>query len=139
MAKPDTVGKRLAAARERAFVGRRSELAQFDAFVDGRRGNLIWFIVAAGGMGKTTLLQAFARRAREGGRFCAVQDARNVPPNPPAVRNAIEHAVEGALRWPQEGDGTAPLLLIDTFESWQVLEPWFRDVFLPSSRRICGS
>jgi len=131
MAKPDTVGERLAAARERAFVGRRAELAQFDAFVEGRLGNLVWFIVAAGGMGKTTLLQAFVRRAREGDRLCTIQDARNVPPNPPAVRNAIEQALEGALGRPAQVEEAAPLLLIDTFESWQALEPWFRDVFLP--------
>ncbi|PZG04024.1 ATP-binding protein, partial [Nonomuraea aridisoli] len=70
------LGRRLEAARERAFVGREEELAVFRAALCGGCG--VVFVHGPGGVGKSALLRRFAREAavavKDCGRWTPRQD-----------------------------------------------------------------
>lgn len=81
------------------------------------------FVHGPGGIGKTTLLDAMARRTRAGGRPVTYLDGREVECSPTAVLAAVrERAV----------DDPAGLLLVDGYELLAPLDRWFRTEFLPA-------
>ncbi|GAA3085098.1 hypothetical protein GCM10017600_62500 [Streptosporangium carneum] len=110
---------RLQAARQRAFVGRKEELAAFDEALHS--GGRVLFLHGPGGIGKSALLRRYAQRATEADRNVLVLDGRMFDPSPAAflaeTRSML--ADEGAV------------LLIDAFERLQGLEGWLRERFLP--------
>ncbi|WP_299538703.1 ATP-binding protein [uncultured Streptomyces sp.] len=117
-----SLAERLRWARERAFVGRRRELALFRAALDGAPGApAVLHVHGPGGVGKSTLLRRFADESRDAGRPVVEVNGRLTDPSPAGFR-----AEAAAL-------GTAPdaVLLIDAFEHCQGLEGWLRDHFLP--------
>ena len=65
----------LAAARRREFVGRRGELARFEALLAGGTGAVI-YVYGPGGIGKTALLHRFAGLGQERGRRVVHLDAQ---------------------------------------------------------------
>jgi hypothetical protein len=109
---------RLQAARLRAFIGRKEELAAFDEAL-GNGGGVL-FVHGPGGIGKSALLRCFAQRAEEAGRTVVVLDGRMLDPAAVMAKagSAVtdEHAV----------------LLIDSFERVHGLEGWLREQFLPT-------
>lgn len=111
---------RLQAARLRAFVGRKEELAAFDEALCGDGGVL--FVHGPGGIGKSALLRCFAQRAEEAGRTVVLLDGRMLAPSPAAVMAEAGPVLadEGAV------------LLIDGFERIHGLEGWLRERFLPT-------
>jgi hypothetical protein len=117
---PARWAERLRAARHRAFVGRKAELAAFDDALcgDGR----MLFVHGPGGAGKSALLGQFAQRATAAGRHVIMLDGRLLDPSPSAFLAATrpmltdEHAV----------------LLIDTVERSHGLDGWLREWFLPT-------
>lgn len=110
---------RLQAARQRAFVGRKEELAAFD---EALCGGGVLFVHGPGGVGKSALLRRFAQRAAEAGRTVLMLDGRMIDPSPATVM---------AETRPMLADERA-VLLIDTFERVQGLESWLRERFLPT-------
>ncbi|GAA1534919.1 ATP-binding protein [Actinomadura kijaniata] len=114
-----TLGHRLQAARERAFVGRGEELAAFGTAL--RSGGVLW-VHGPGGVGKSTLLQRFAQEAAAAGRPVTPLDGRTLDPTPAAFEAATAPLLTGG------GDG---VLLVDAFERVQGLEGWLRERFLP--------
>lgn len=115
-----TLGGRLQAARERAFVGRKQELAAFDEALCGDGGVL--FVHGPGGVGKSALLRQFAQRAAAAGRTVTMLDGRLLDPSHAAflVETGSMLADERAV------------LLVDTFERVHGLESWLRERFLPA-------
>jgi AAA ATPase domain len=109
---------RLQAARLRAFVGRKEELAAFDEAL-GRDGGVL-FVHGPGGVGKSALLSRFAQRAVEAGRDVTMLDGRLLEPSPAAFTAETGRADARAV------------LLIDAFERVQGLESWLRERFLPT-------
>lgn len=79
-----------------------------------------------GGIGKTTLLAAFAQLAEECGREVIALDARNFEPTPAAFLRALDAAGISLAHWPQRS-----VLLIDTYELLGSLDGWLRESFLP--------
>lgn len=65
--------------RDRLFVGRKMHRAAFQAMLDGHRGGrfAVLFVNASAGMGKTTLLRAFAGMAETAGRPVWYLDAEH--------------------------------------------------------------
>jgi hypothetical protein len=110
---------RLHAARRRAFVGRKEELAAFDEALGG--GGVL-FVHGPGGVGKSALLGRFAQRAEEAGRAVTTLDGRMLDPSPSAFV-AAAGPVLAAER---------PVLLVDAFERVHGLEGWLRERFLPA-------
>jgi hypothetical protein len=110
---------RLQAARQRAFVGRKEELAAFD---DALCGGGVLFVHGPGGVGKSALLRRFAQRAAEAGRNVTALDGRLLDPSPSTFM---------AETRPVLADERA-VLLVDSFERIDGLESWLRERFLPT-------
>ncbi|MET9594569.1 ATP-binding protein [Streptomyces sp. NPDC006516] len=118
-----SLAERLRWARERAFVGRREELAMFRDSLSGVAGApAVLHVHGPGGVGKSTLLRRFADESRDAGRPVVEVNGRLIDPSPSGFR--AEAAAVGA----------APdtVLLVDAFEHCQGLEGWLRDRFLPA-------
>ena len=116
-----TLAARLAAAREQGFVGRAVEL---DLLRDALAGETPPFAVlhlhGPGGVGKTALLQRFAREARAAAREPILVDGHAVEASAEAFTAAVGEAI-----------GDRAVLLIDTYEALTPLDAWLRERFLP--------
>ncbi|WP_433047758.1 AAA family ATPase [Dactylosporangium sp. CS-033363] len=115
-----SLGEVLETARRQRFVGRRAELAAFDAAVGGRSARRVLFVHGQGGIGKTTLLAELAARARAAGRTVVQVDGRDVDPSPDGL-----HAAVG---WPLPAGA---VLLVDGYEQLTPIDGWLRAQFVP--------
>ncbi|MFI5908095.1 AAA family ATPase [Dactylosporangium sp. NPDC051541] len=115
-----SLGDVLETARRQRFVGRRAELAGFDAAVAGRSARRVLFVHGQGGIGKTTLLAEFGARARAAGRAVVQVDGRDVDPAPDGLRTAAG--------WPLP---SGAVLLVDGYEQLTPIDGWLREQFLP--------
>lgn len=119
----DRLAGRLRAARDDGFVGRGAELDLLSAALTGSSDVRVMFVHGPGGIGKTTLLDAMARRTRADGRQVTYLDGRDIECSPAAVLAAVrEQAVEDP----------AAVLLVDGYELLSPLDRWFRTEFLPT-------
>jgi hypothetical protein len=117
-----TLAARLAAAREQGFVGRAVELDLLrDALAAGAPPFAVLHLHGPGGVGKTALMQRFAREARAAGREAIVVDGHAVEASAEAFTAAVGPAV-----------GDRAVLLIDTYEALTPLDAWLRERFLPA-------
>jgi hypothetical protein len=124
---PRTVEDRLRGARRSGFVGREGELELFSDAIDAREPpfSVLW-IHGPGGVGKTTLLSAFAEASDARGRAPVRLDLRAVEPSPPVFAAELERVAGGTLAaWER------PVILLDTFEAASALEGWLRETFVP--------
>jgi len=112
---------RLAAARAGALVGREPERTVLDRMLSGAAdAPLVAYLHGPGGIGKSSLLRYAARQAETAGRPVVHVDARFLDADPRRIEEAAGLAcVESGV-----------VLLIDSFEHCQPLEPWLRDTFL---------
>ncbi|MFD9053512.1 AAA family ATPase [Streptomyces zaomyceticus] len=118
----EAIGETMEAERERAFVGRQSQIALFKAaLADAPGARPVQYLHGPGGIGKSTLLRKFASEARKAGRQTVELDGRVLSPSPEGFSEAAALAVE----YP----GT--VLLVDTFERCQGLEGWLWEHFVP--------
>ena len=129
------IADRLASARRSRFVGREAEIEIFrSALLSDEPTFVVLHVTGAGGVGKTTLLQEFARVADEAGRAVVRIDGRNIEPSAAGILFAlsqllgVEHAHLDAViqRWPAGG-----VLLVDTYELLASLDDWLRHTLLP--------
>ena len=129
------VADRLAAACGRRFVGRTAELALFRTALDAAEPPyVVLHVHGPGGIGKTTLIQQFARLAQEAGRTVLRLDMRDVEPAPDVFRALLSQAMNAepcsaqdlAARWPRDG-----VLMVDTYEAASALDAWLREIFIP--------
>lgn len=127
---------RLRLARQRQFVGRAKELGLFQSALT----ETLWpfqllYVYGPGGVGKTALLQEYARLSREAGLAAHYLDARNIEATPEAFLGALRKALQleptmeplAALAEP----GRRCVLIWDTCENLAPLEVWLREVWLP--------
>ncbi|MEU8264836.1 ATP-binding protein [Micromonospora sp. NPDC048999] len=116
------LAERLRWARERAFVGRSAELAEFRvALAGGSDSPVLLYVHGPGGVGKSTLLRRFADEARDAGRRVIEVNGRLIDPSPAGFTAAVGGPVVAGV-----------VLIIDAFEHCQGLEGWLREVFVPS-------
>jgi len=126
----------LAEERElRDLVGRENELAVLLRTLD-ESGPLVTFVHGIAGIGKSTLLGAFAARARERGATVIRIDCASVEPTARGFLAELRRSTGGA------GD-TDPLqrlaaltdrvvLAVDTYEAFRVSETWLRQTLIPA-------
>ncbi|GAA0396402.1 hypothetical protein Acor_49180 [Acrocarpospora corrugata] len=111
------LGDRLAAARQRGFVGRRRELAAFDDLLDPAAPAQVLLVHGAGGVGKTALLHRYAALAGQAGRPVLWLDG---------------HELTGLAGLDElDLDAGGLVLLVDTVERVPGLDRWLRREALP--------
>ncbi|HEX4252838.1 MAG TPA: BTAD domain-containing putative transcriptional regulator [Pseudonocardia sp.] len=113
---------RLRAVRERGFVGRHGERERFASALAGEPSSFaVLFLHGPGGVGKSMLARRLADDAERAGRPVVRVDGR--------VLGSSVAAFEDAIRPARHTPGM--VLVIDTFERCEELEPWLRDDLLP--------
>jgi hypothetical protein len=133
-----SLGDRLERRAVEALAGRRAEFERLQAFALGDEP-LVMHIQGIPGIGKTHLLNALA--ARVGGKGVPVVriDARWCEPSAAALCRAIckeigtpetEDCALAASSLSEKARRS--LLVIDSYESFRLLDSWLRQVFLPS-------
>ncbi|GAA2541667.1 AAA family ATPase [Pseudonocardia hydrocarbonoxydans] len=127
-----TIDDALAARRRARFVGRTAERELFGSALDAAEPPFAaLFVHGPGGVGKTTLLDAFADLARAAGVHPVRIDARQVHPSPGAVLEVLSAYLDVPRRGgPIAGPGRFTLL-VDSYEGFATLDRWFRDALLP--------
>ncbi|MCA9613184.1 MAG: hypothetical protein KC586_10575 [Myxococcales bacterium] len=125
-----TIADRLARARRRRFVGRRTEQELFRRVLDGELELALLWLVGPGGIGKTALLTRLSDLAEERGRRTHHVDARHLLGTPESFLEALtRHA---GVDDPHAAFAEPSVLLIDTAEDLGGVETWLRDELLPS-------
>ncbi|MBO6574317.1 MAG: AAA family ATPase [Rhodothermales bacterium] len=127
---------RLNRAAGRDFVGRGEEMAAFRRMlVEPEPEHLVLMVHGPGGIGKSTLLKAFARLCGETGGRALLLDARDFGDSAPAFLKSVCQRLEATNDcdvWAALGAVEERVaLLIDTFELAADMEPWLVREFLP--------
>jgi energy-coupling factor transporter ATP-binding protein EcfA2 len=127
---------RLKLLRQRQFVGRAAELALFErALAADEPPFALLHVYGPGGVGKTTLLKAFAQLAEQHGARVISVDAREAEATPEGFLAAVHRALD----LPPDAEPLAALqagphrqlLLVDTYEALTAIDGWLREDFTP--------
>lgn len=145
-----SIADRLSAARRQKLVGREAEIALFRAALHsgetdeadetataaaGAAPFCVLHVWGPGGVGKTTLLGAFAHECRALNVGVTFLDGRNIEPSPDSFLTALRQAQQAA----SEGNGSdaaangsgRSVLFVDTYETLETLDDWLRETFVP--------
>jgi hypothetical protein len=129
---PVSIGDVLDARRRRRLVGRRAELELFGSAVASGSSDLaVLYLHGPGGIGKTSLLDAFAKVATEHGAAVVRLDAREFAATPAAILNAMRGIVEVPDDGPISGTTDPLVLLIDSYERLMPVDEWLRERLVP--------
>jgi hypothetical protein len=129
---PATLGEVLASRRRRRFVGRRAELELFrSGLLSEPQPFSVLHLNGPGGIGKTSLLEEFARVAAAEGATVVRLDTRELAATPTAVLDAIRGTVEVPEVGPVGSPEEPLVLLIDGYERLAPIDRWVRDALVP--------
>lgn len=117
-----TLAARLAKRDEERFFGRVAELAYLERCLSDDPPACVVFVHGPGGIGKSSVLREFERRARTQGWETFHVEGRELSPAPDALEAALADARTSAK----------PLVLIDTYERMTGLDGYLRRALLPS-------
>ena len=131
--------RELVEERSAEIVGRATEKAALLQTLE-EGGPLVVFVHGIAGVGKSTLLEAFAGEARSRGETVVVIDCRSIEPTERGFLDSLGSAVGGAPASAEEaaerlaGLGERVVLVLDTYEVLRLLDTWVREVFAPALR-----
>ena len=128
----ETLGDLLASRRRRRFVGRQAEVELFSAALAADDPAFrVLYLHGPGGIGKTSLLEVYARRAEAAGAAVVRLDGRELSPQPRAVLEVLRPLLEADIAGTAtEGSGRV-VLLIDAYDRLAPLDDWIRIDLLP--------
>jgi hypothetical protein len=117
------------------FVGRADELSELLSILyDGPR---VVFVHGIAGIGKSTLLEAFADRMRARGAAVVTLDCRAVEPTERGLLYELGNAIGGMIAKPEDAVerlaslGSRVVLSLDNYEVFRLMDTWLRNVFVP--------
>ena len=128
---------RLAALRDKYFVGRAAELELFRSALQQNPTEpavSLFFVFGPGGVGKSVLLRQFGRLATAAGATVIALDGRDLEPSPAGFLSAVRAALgadESLSPLESLAAQRRPVLLIDTYEALTSLDTWLRELVLP--------
>jgi hypothetical protein len=133
-----SLGDRFERRAVEALAGRRAELERLEVFASGDEP-LVMHIQGIPGIGKTHLLNALTASIGEKGVSVVNMDARWCEPSAAGLCRAISKEIGAS----ESEDPTVvaaglsdrakrTLLMLDSYESFRLLDSWLRQVFLPS-------
>ena len=127
----------LADRADAGFVGRQAELDLLLGMLE-EGAPPVWFLHGVPGVGKSRLLQVFAREVRQRGVAVVALDCRAVEPTPVAFLRELGAATAAETPTPEAaGDALARLgnrvvLALDAYDAFRLLDAWLRQEFLPA-------
>lgn len=133
---PSSLADRIRLERRSGFVGREAELARLAGALE-ERGPVMTMVVGLGGIGKSSLLEAFAERLAEQAIPILRVDCRAVEPTSAGLLSALGQLLGAPLASPRDlAETLAPLgprlaLAFDHYEAFRILDGWFRQQLLP--------
>src|SRR5262245_23275825 len=110
-------------------IGRENELEVLGRLL-AEGGPMIAGVHGIGGIGKSTLLAAFAARARQLGAAVVTLDCRAVEPTERGLLGALGAAIDKDIRSPDEAVHALGLLaarvilILDTYERFHLMDSW---------------
>ena len=129
---PASIGDMLDARRRRRLVGRQAELELFrTAVASGSSDLAVLYLHGPGGIGKSSLLAAFAEIATEHGATVVRLDGRELAATPGAIRAAMRGVVEVPDDGPISVTSDPLVLLIDSYERLMPVDEWLRERLAP--------
>src|SRR5580692_4182764 len=123
-----TLAARLEDRDRGRFVGRDNELAFLDRCMEADPPASVIHVIGPGGIGKSALLRAAARRARSIGWEVVTLDGRELGPASAVLEGVVRRA--GRMRKGIRGGG--PLILLDSYEQMTSLDGYLRRDLLPT-------
>ncbi|MFT4167408.1 MAG: ATP-binding protein [Microlunatus sp.] len=124
------LGERLQRERIRRFVGRAAELEILAGHLVAQgteKAPAVLWVYGPGGIGKSSLLAAYAHQAGVAGRSVAgIAEGSS----PASTRRALIDALGATATGPTRAD--QPVVLLDAVERWAVGDDWLRDELLPA-------
>jgi hypothetical protein len=124
-------------AQGSGLVGREPERA-FLHHVLGADGPLVAFVHGIGGVGKSTLLEAFAGEARARGAIVVGLDCGAIEPTARGFLDAISTSTGGAPATAEDAAarlaslGGRVVLILDRYEVLRPLDLWLQQTFVPT-------
>lgn len=118
-------------------IGRESELKLLERLL-ADDGPVIAGVHGIGGIGKSTLLSAFAARAQQLGATVISLDCRAVEPTERGFLSELSTVVGADLHNPDNAAHALGriagrvILMLDTYERFRLMDSWLRQVFVPS-------
>lgn len=118
------------------FIGRSEELEFLLQTLD-QDGPLVVYLHGIAGVGKSTLLEVFARHARTAGATVIRLDCQAIEPTEGRLLCELAVATGAAASSPQQlaarlGQvGTRVIVALDTYEAYRLMDSWLRQVFIP--------
>ena len=118
------------------LVGRSDERATLHTLL-GADGPVVVFVHGLAGVGKSTLVHAFASEARDRGATVLRLDCRVIEPSERGFLAALAGATGADLPTVEDATdrlrdlGTRVVLVLDTYEVFRLFDSWLRQRFVP--------
>ena len=126
----------LAQRANETFVGRTDELETLLSTLDD--GPRIVFLHGIAGIGKSTLLEKFAERARARGAVVLTLNCHAIEPTERGFLHGLSVAIGGRISTASRAAerlkslGHRVILSLDNYEVFRLMDAWLRQVFVPS-------